>query len=143
MAMKSNRLQVQKKIRDELGDRNQKAALTVTNKAKELTPVGTPESTGIPGYVGGRLRASVMPAPAQGGWHEGFSVGTNVQYAIYVHNGTYDFRSDFSNYENGEIFQTPSKGDSKKGMPARPFLVNGMNSSRAQLKEIYNRPAKD
>ena len=29
--------------------------------AKELAPVGTPESTGIPGYHGGTLRNSISP----------------------------------------------------------------------------------
>lgn len=52
--------------------------------AKDKCPVGTPESTGIPGYVGGTLRNSIT--------HEvdGDSVyiGTNVEYAPYVEMGT-------------------------------------------------------
>ncbi len=50
---------------------------------KKATVVGTPESTGIPGYAGGRLRSSIT--------HEisgkRASVGTNVQYAKFVEYG--------------------------------------------------------
>ena len=54
--------------------------------AKALCPVGTPESTGKPGYVGGRLRNSIS--------HQVVStnevhIGTNVEYAPYVELGTY------------------------------------------------------
>lgn len=84
--------------------------------AKALCPVGTPESTGIPGYRGGTLRnsityvtathagktvtipkASASPtAPLHGGTQEDAStdekdvviVGTNVYYAPYVEEGT-------------------------------------------------------
>lgn len=52
--------------------------------AKDKCPVGTPESTGIPGYVGGTLRNSIT--------HEvdgdSVYVGTNVEYAPYVELGT-------------------------------------------------------
>lgn len=52
--------------------------------AQDKCPVGTPESTGIPGYEGGTLRESIT--------HEvdGDSVyiGTNVYYAPYVELGT-------------------------------------------------------
>lgn len=52
--------------------------------AQDKCPVGTPESTGIPGYVGGTLRDSIT--------HEvkgdSVYVGTNVYYAPYVELGT-------------------------------------------------------
>lgn len=52
--------------------------------AKEKCPVGTPESTGIPGYMGGTLRGSITHA-VQG---DSAYVGTNVEYAPYVEMGT-------------------------------------------------------
>lgn len=54
--------------------------------AKELAPVGTPESTGIPGYHGGTLRNSITHEQ----WDEKTEViGSTVKYAPYVELGTY------------------------------------------------------
>lgn len=47
--------------------------------AKALAPVGTPESTGIPGYRGGTLRNSVSHASSENSAY----IGTNVEYAPY------------------------------------------------------------
>lgn len=52
---------------------------------KAITPVGTPESTGKPGYIGGTLRNSISGEP-QG---DTAYIGTNVEYAAYVELGTY------------------------------------------------------
>ena len=49
--------------------------------AKEICPVGTPESTGIPGYIGGTLKNSITHKKQDS---ETMLVGTNVQYAPYV-----------------------------------------------------------
>lgn len=51
----------------------------------DITPVGTPESTGKPGYIGGTLKNSISSV-AQG---DTAYIGTNVEYAIYVEMGTY------------------------------------------------------
>ena len=52
--------------------------------AKALCPVGTPESTGKKGYIGGTLRNSIT--------HEVYKdeayIGTNVEYAPCVELGT-------------------------------------------------------
>ena len=60
--------------------------------AKQLCPVGTPESTGIPGYVGGTLRNSIT--------HEQYDkntevVGTNVKYAPWVELGHHTVSGSF------------------------------------------------
>ena len=60
-----------------------KATLLLDREVKMATVVGTPESTGIPGYVGGRLRAS-MTSQFGAGFGQ---VGTNVQYAPIVEFG--------------------------------------------------------
>ena len=52
--------------------------------AKLLCPVGTPESTGIPGYMGGTLRGSISHASETTAAH----IGTDVEYAPYVELGT-------------------------------------------------------
>ena len=54
--------------------------------AKDLCPVGTPESTGIPGHIGGTLRNSITHVvdEAAGAVY----IGTNVEYGPYVELGT-------------------------------------------------------
>lgn len=47
--------------------------------AKALAPVGTPESTGKPGYRGGTLRNSISHAYDE----DTAYIGTNVEYAPY------------------------------------------------------------
>ena len=65
-----------------------KGAMELEREVKMATPVGTPESTGKRGYIGGRLRASMTtrvdasPVPL---WAE---VGTRVKYASFVELGT-------------------------------------------------------
>lgn len=58
--------------------------------AKQLAPVGTPESTGIPGYHGGTLRNSIT--------HEQIDektevIGSTVKYAPFVELGTYKMKA--------------------------------------------------
>jgi HK97 gp10 family phage protein len=62
-------------------------ALRVHRKAVSLCPVGTPESTGKPGYVGGTLRSSLTWEVVR---DDGLSakVGTNVFYGPFVELGT-------------------------------------------------------
>lgn len=52
--------------------------------AKKLCPVGTPESTGKPHYIGGTLRNSISHATD----NDSAYIGTNVEYAPYVELGT-------------------------------------------------------
>lgn len=70
------------KIYDWLESIGEDAATTATNKA----PVGTPESTGIPGYIGGTLKNSISSAvvPSENAVY----IGTNVEYAPYQEFGT-------------------------------------------------------
>lgn len=52
--------------------------------AKAAAPVGTPESTGIPGYRGGTLRNSISHKTVG----DSAYIGTNVEYAPYQELGT-------------------------------------------------------
>lgn len=52
--------------------------------AQDKCPVGTPESTGIPGYQGGTLRDSITHEVSG----DSVYIGTNVEYAPYVELGT-------------------------------------------------------
>lgn len=64
-------------------------ALLVETETKKRCPVGTPESTGKPGYVGGRLRSSYHTTPASDPDNIEATVGTDVEYSGYVELGTY------------------------------------------------------
>ena len=58
--------------------------------AKQLAPVGTPESTGIPGYRGGTLRNSITHEQ----WDEKTEViGSTVNYSKFVELGTYKMKA--------------------------------------------------
>ena len=70
-----------------------KILFRIESYGKQLAPVGTPESTHKKGYVGGRLRGSIQTSPLQGMSDIGGMVSTNVDYAIYVHEGTYKMRA--------------------------------------------------
>lgn len=82
------------------------AGLTCQGVAKKNCPVGTPESTGIKGYHGGRLRQSIAVDNSK---YLESTVGTNVNYAIYVHEGTVK-------------------------MKGRPFLRQGFDAGQKQLE---------
>lgn len=91
----------------------QGAGINTEAYAKQACPVGTPESTGIKGYVGGRLRSSISYTPG----YLKCSVGTNVEYGPYVELGTYK-------------------------MAARPFLfpasVQAGQELIQELQDIFN-----
>lgn len=66
------------------------AGLTFQKVAKQHCPVGTPESTGIKGYHGGRLRASILVDNSK---YLESTGGTNVYYWIFVEKGTVKMRA--------------------------------------------------
>ena len=79
--------------------------------AKELAPVGTPESTGIPGYKGGTLRNSIT--------HEQLDekteiIASAVKYSPYVEFGTYK-------------------------MKARPFMRPAAENHRQEYSQVIER----
>lgn len=79
--------------------------------AKQLCPVGTPESTGIPGYQGGTLRNSITHQQMD---EKTEIIGTNVKYAPFVELGTYK-------------------------MKARPFLRPAAENHKAEYKQVIER----
>lgn len=82
------------------------AGLTCQAVAKKNCPVGTPESTGIKNYHGGRLRQSILVDNSK---QFVSTVGTNVYYGIFVEKGTIKMR-------------------------ARPFLTKGFEAGVKQLQ---------
>lgn len=67
----------------------EKMGLAGEGFAKRLCPVGTPESTHKPGYIGGTLRNSITHRHDESAAY----IGTNVKYGPYVELGTYKMRA--------------------------------------------------
>lgn len=70
----------------QIDEATQGAGLDTEAGAKQRAPVGTPESTGIPGYIGGRSRAGYQYQNLGVGRCECFNP---VDYVIFVELGTY------------------------------------------------------
>ena len=110
-----NSKEVSKAIKSALLKGLETCGLVAEGYAKKLAPVGTPESTGNPGYIGGLLRGSITHAlsgkkpsistyqdnaGARRGSYSGTApeeigsnksavyIGTNVEYSSYVELGT-------------------------------------------------------
>ena len=119
--------------------------LVAEGYAKKLAPVGTPESTGIPGYIGGLLRGSIThalsgkqpaistyqdnagtrrgsysgTAPEESGSNKSaVYIGTNVEYAPYVCLGTIH-------------------------MNAQPFLKPAVNDHKDEYRKILENSLKN
>lgn len=87
--------------------------------AKDRCPVGTPESTGIPGYRGGTLRNSITYV-VDGNM---LYIGSNVEYAPYVELGT------------GPFYDTPPEW-------VQNFAPQGTGAGHAYVRpRPYLRPA--
>lgn len=77
---------VKKATSDSINSALEMIGIEAEKFAKALCPVGTPESTGIAGYIGGTLRNSIAHQVVM--QEAAVYVGTNVQYAPYVELGT-------------------------------------------------------
>jgi hypothetical protein len=69
-----------------------------------------------------------------------------TRYAPYVHQGTRDYAHGYGGWTEGEARAFDSLTDTgdglggRRGMRARPFLVNGLLDAKPLLYAIYNRP---
>lgn len=61
-----------------------KVGLQAASDVRKMTPVGTEESTGKKGYIGGTLRNSISSKVLDNSVH----IGTNIEYAPYQEFGT-------------------------------------------------------
>lgn len=77
---------VMQKTNDSINRALEMIGIEAEKFAKALCPVGTPESTGIAGYMGGTLRNSIAHQVVM--QETAVYVGTNVKYAPYVELGT-------------------------------------------------------
>lgn len=85
--------------------------------AAKRAPVGTPESTGIPGYIGGTLKNSISHAVVEG--ENAVYIGTNVEYAPYQEFGT------------------------SRGIKGKHFLQFGATAHQAEYKSLLEQHLKE
>lgn len=82
----SHRYEVEKALDQNVKRALEALGLTAERHAKENAPVGTPESTGIPFYVGGNLRNSITYAVDDQA--QEVVIGTDVEYGKFQEFGT-------------------------------------------------------
>lgn len=113
----------------------EKVGLMAEEYAAALTPVGTPESTGIIGYIGGTLRQSMTHKVAGTEVY----VGSNIEYAPYVEWGTGVYVEDAEGNKTGTGRQTPWAWVDKNG---DVHWTNGMKPHHMILKAITEHDAE-
>ena len=109
--------------------------MKIHDYAQLLVPTGTADSTGIEGYVGGALKASLTYAVDLA--QKTVSIGSNLFYSVYVELGTGIFA------EKGNGRPTPwvwkdfnGKWHFTRGMKPRPFLRPAVEEPIDELREI-------
>ena len=109
--------------------------LKVQDYAQLLVPTGTEDSTGIEGYVGGALKASLTYVVSVA--KKTVTIGSNLLYSIWVELGTGIFA------EKGNGRKTPwvwmdfnGKFHATRGMAPRPFLRPAVEDHIKELQEI-------
>jgi phage gpG-like protein len=145
--MKSYRTMRVEELKDDIRKKHKLAGMLVERSTKLRTPVGTPATTGKPHYVSKGLQNSITHIASD----DNVQIGTNKEYAKYVHNGTrkgFRGRDEWSEAEAAEWFaiylaqypgyKGPNAGDGA-GMKPRAFLVNGLLKSKQGLKAIYGK----
>ena len=85
--------------------------------AARMAPVGTPESTGIPGYIGGTLKNSISSAVVES--ENAVYIGTNVEYAPYQEFGT------------------------SRGIKGKHFIQFGATAHQAEYKSLLEQYLKE
>jgi hypothetical protein len=144
MTFRSYRKERMRELSDGMKERHDAAGKLIQKQVRRMTPIGTPESTGDPNYqITLALWKSIEYHPEV----DSVKVGTNKYYGPYVHQGTYDYAHGYRGWTEAEAREFNSitdtgdgPGQGRKGMQARPFLVNGLLNARPFLYAIYNRP---
>lgn len=114
--------------------------------AQRLTPVGTPESTGVEGYRGGTLRKSITHKVVGDRHKIGVYIGTNVKspegapYALYVELGTGIYASDGNGRKNPWIWiDKNGKAHFTHGMRPQHMLKRAIADHAIEYKKILKK----
>lgn len=105
--------------------------------AQRLTPVGTPESTGIAGYRGGTLRKSITHKVVD----DTVYVGSNVNYAPYVELGTGIYATDGNGRKSPWVWVDKNgKAHYTRGMKPNHMLKKSIADHLDEYKKIIKKP---
>lgn len=105
--------------------------------AQRLTPVGTPESTGIAGYRGGTLQKSITHKVVD----DTVYVGSNVNYAPYVELGTGIYATDGNGRKSPWVWiDKNSKAHYTRGMEPKHMLKKSIANHLDEYKKIIKKP---
>ncbi len=116
--------------------------MKVIDYATLLVPVGTADSTGIEGYVGGALKASLTYAVSLA--EKTVAVGSALLYALYVELGTGIFAEKSDGRKTPWVWKDQNgKYHFTRGMKPQPFLRPAVKDHIDELKEIAITEAKD
>lgn len=108
--------------------------------AAALTPVGTPESTGVEGYIGGTLRQSMTHKVVN---YEVY-VGTNIYYAPYVEYGTGIYATDGTGRKSPWMWVDKNGvGHWTRGMKPNHMLLKAVTEHNAEYEFEFKSILKD
>lgn len=109
--------------------------MKIIDYATLLVPVGTADSTGVEGYVGGALKASLTYAVSLA--EKTVTVGSALLYALYVELGTGIFAEKGNGRKTPWVWKDQNgKWHFTRGMAPRPFLRPAVEDHIKELQEI-------
>ena len=133
---------ISKEVDNEVEAITRITAEDISTNAKFSAPVGTPESTGIKGYLGGTLRQSITAFAVNS---KTWAVAAFAKYAPYVEFGT-GGSVEVPNELKDLAIRFKGKGIRRINLPARPFLYPAFVKGRGQyikdLKKLLKRVTK-
>lgn len=115
--IEDNSEEVLEELHDKVVDWLEAIGEDAADTAARRAPVGTPESTGIPGYIGGTLKNSISSAVVEN--ENAVYIGTNVEYAPYQEFGT------------------------SRGISGKHFLQFGATAHQAEYKQLLEEKLKE
>lgn len=108
--------------------------------AQRLTPVGTPESTGVMGYRGGTLRRSITHKVVIDRHKISLYIGTNIKYAPYVELGTGIYATDGNGRKNPWVWVDKNgKGHFTRGMRPHHMLKRAIADHLPEYRKILKK----
>lgn len=110
----------------------EKALLVIEADAKRNAPV-----------MDGRLRASITHEVVSSPDEASGRVGTNVEYAPYVHEGTGIYAREGNGRQTPWAYKHPKSGDMvfTHGNKPNPFLRDAMDANKERIAEIFKEAA--
>lgn len=127
-------------VRNVLETRLEEIGIRAEDYAQRLTPVGTPESTGVEGYRGGTLRKSITHKVVGDRHKISLYIGTNIKYAPYVELGTGIYASDGNGRRNPWIWiDKNGKGHFTRGMRPHHMLKRAIADHVIEYKKILKK----